>query len=216
MSDLPDYQAWMEAVYLLAHSLEHGADANKSADPDDGDAYLATDTSKLYTCFTDGVWTDITATAIAVHAALTTGIHGAGSNYIAHFGQENKVVNKVIWKDASELAVTDDDRIASLEWTDFDLTAYTSANAKFALLQLLLRADTVGTGNDVSLSVRKNGTTPAAFPKLVLFKDGTTVGRFLYQDALVALDSGQVIEYKIVLTTDWQVDSRIHVIGYIE
>ena len=39
--------------------LAYGADASKTATPSVGSVYIATDTSKQYTCFTVNVWTQI-------------------------------------------------------------------------------------------------------------------------------------------------------------
>lgn len=149
------------------------------------------------------------------HKDITTGVHGAGANYIAHFGQENQVVSKIIWKDASESAMADSDRTSSLDWTDLDLTATTSANAKIALLELFIRTDSYTSGNTY-LSVRKNGTTPDQYPMILA---DTVVTGFMSTRlgyCLLGLDSGQVVEYSITLGTTTQVDTGIRVLGYVE
>jgi len=126
-------------------------------------------------------------------------------------------LTKVVWKDASEQAMIDGNRLATLDWTDLDLTAFTSATAKIAYLELQLRADTVGNGSFVYLSVRKNGTTPTFTPILI---QGTEIKAMVSyrRDILVGLDSGQVIEYRIASGdwTGWQIDTNIQVFGYIE
>ena len=70
----------------------------------------------------------------------------------------------IIWKDASERALSDEDRTTDLDWTVLDLTAYTSTDAKLALLLLSFRTRNAGTSWDNCLFVRKNGTTPSYQP----------------------------------------------------
>lgn len=125
-------------------------------------------------------------------------------------------LSKVVWKDASSTALTDFDRTEILDWTDLDLTDYTSPDAKFAILGLRMRADTVGT-DDSSLKIRKNGTTPGISPILTMDAAGTTAGVYQRLVIIIGLDSGQVIEYCIAVGPGgWQVDSIIDVLGYIE
>jgi len=40
-------------------NIYHGRDADKSASPDAGDLYIATDTNKVYACFSSGTWTEL-------------------------------------------------------------------------------------------------------------------------------------------------------------
>jgi hypothetical protein len=39
-------------------NLQNGLDADKPDSPAPGDIYIATDTTKFYICYTEGVWTD--------------------------------------------------------------------------------------------------------------------------------------------------------------
>ena len=158
----------------------------------------------------------INGVELVTHAALTTGVHGVGSSYLPKFDQEGQKVSKVIWKDSPQTALNDDNRTSTLTFTDLDLSGYTSLYAKFAIVRMDLKADTVGTGNDCDLKIRKNGTTPAHYPRLILDKAGTTAGVSKYMVAIIGLDDGQVIEYAIDVGTNWQVDSDIKVLGYIE
>jgi len=41
-------------------SVQHGLDADKPSTPQAGDEYLATDTQKMYVCYTAGVWQNAT------------------------------------------------------------------------------------------------------------------------------------------------------------
>ena len=150
------------------------------------------------------------------HEAAVTGIHGVGSLNIAGFHSTGEEVSKVIWKDASSTALTDFNRTEVLDWTDLDLTEYVSPNAKFAILGLRMRADTVGT-DDSDLKIRKNGTTPGISPILTLDAQGTTPGVYKRLVTIIGLDSGQVIEYCVAVGPGgWQLDSIIDVLGYIE
>jgi len=124
--------------------------------------------------------------------------------------------SKVIWIDAPSSAMTDLNRVASLGWTDLDITAKTSADAKLALLSLWLRPDVVGTGIHSFLSVRKNGTTPSYLPNLIVNKAQITAGGEVQTFVIVGLDSGQVLEYYIYVATGWQIDTLISVLGYVE
>ena len=127
-------------------------------------------------------------------------------------------MGRIVWKDASEQALSDSNRTVTLDWTDLDLTAYTSANAKFALLQLVVVIDSiVETGDYIDLAVRKNGTTPDYYPRCALYYDvGARAGAALHQHCTIALDSGQVIEYRIGIAGTTQADSYIRVLGYME
>ena len=237
-SGLPDFFLNVRALLVLAGALAHGADALKPAAPDDGDVYMADDTEKVYFCFVDGVWTDVTAVGIATHAALTathgvagtiagladiaahaaltTGVHGAGTNHVALFPAASTVVSRVVWKNASTFALIDTARVVTLDWTDLDLTAATSAAAKFAIVLFEINADVIGTGNYSRVGIRKNGTNPASPILAVMDKAGVTVGVYHRVFAIVALDAGQVLEYTIEIGTGWTLTSYIDILGYIE
>jgi hypothetical protein len=47
------------ATITVVEKLLYGIDANKGATPDPGDLYIATDTGKIYACFTDDAWETI-------------------------------------------------------------------------------------------------------------------------------------------------------------
>lgn len=91
------------------------------------------------------------------------------------------------------------------DWTDLDLTAHTSANAKFVLL-ILEHQDTCS-AND-NFSVRKNGTTPTINIGII----ASNATQFASIMVTCAMDSGQVIEY---YATDAS-DTKIGIVGYIE
>ncbi|MBA7590034.1 hypothetical protein ES708_32133 [subsurface metagenome] len=125
-------------------------------------------------------------------------------------------LSKIIWKDASQTALSDLDRTVTLTWTELDITARTSPTAKLAIIRLRLKADAVGTGSDSYIAIRKHGTAPAHHPQLRLDKAGTTVGVYNYQVVIIGLDIDRKIDYAIVIGSNWQIDSRIEVLGYIE
>jgi len=125
-------------------------------------------------------------------------------------------LTKVIWKDASANALADMNRTVTLDWTDLDLTAHTSSDAKLAILLLRFRADVLGL-DDCLLRLRKNGTTPAANSFMILDAAGTTTGVFHHEFVIIGLDTSQVIEYSIAVGPGgWQIDTIIDVLGYIE
>lgn len=151
---------------------------------------------------------------LATHKAATTGVHGAGTDHLALFGAASEVVSKVVWKDAPARALTDADRTVSSGYVDLDLTASTSSSAKFAILNLILHLDSYTTGR-IYILVRKNGTTPSYMGMVECAPP--VAGAHLYTGVvIVGLDTGQVVEYAIVLTGTAQVDSYIDVLGYIE
>ncbi|MBA7589848.1 hypothetical protein ES708_31941 [subsurface metagenome] len=124
--------------------------------------------------------------------------------------------SKIIWKDLSETAMDDLNRTISLNRTDLVLTPYTSPIAKIAIVLLRMRADTVGTGNYARLYIRKGGSGAIAYPIFNLDKAGTTPAVYHHQQALIGLNSSQMIWYNIYVSNGWQVDSRISVLGYVE
>jgi len=150
------------------------------------------------------------------HAALTTGVHGLAALHAAGFHSAGQAVSRVIWKDLSQAALEDLNRTETLDWTTLDLTAYTSADAKIAFVRLQIHVDTVGTGARCLLRARQNGTTSVAFPEIRVNKEAVTAGNYFSFTSLVGMDSGQVIEYNIIIDTGWQIDSYIDVLGYIE
>jgi hypothetical protein len=171
-------------------------------------------TNQVEVCI-DSTWRSVNYTALAAHAALTTGIHGAGSDHLALFGVASQVVSKVVWKDVPARALIDVDRTTLLNYTDLDLTAYTSANAKFAIAKLLLVATTTGTSGQSWTAIRKNGTTPSYYIAVSAVHDLPN-GFITSEVSIVGLDAGQIIEYTIVPATGATLTTHIDVLGYIE
>jgi len=44
------------SVRILLPNMYYGLDADKSTSPSTGDIYVATDTNRVYVCFTAGFW----------------------------------------------------------------------------------------------------------------------------------------------------------------
>ena len=80
MVDLPDYYTQSQISEAEAAMFKGGLDANKSATPVSRDIYLATDTHKLYVCFTDGTWTGFDA-SILTQGILTLYADMAGGGF---------------------------------------------------------------------------------------------------------------------------------------
>ena len=122
----------------------------------------------------------------------------------------------VIWKDTSEQALLDINRTTTLDWTDLDLTAFTSPKAKLAILQLQFYLGSI-TGGKAVLEVRKKGTTTTYNNFIVAgANQGDLADAELEGLAIVGLDAGQTIEYKITITATITITSMINVLGYIE
>lgn len=125
-------------------------------------------------------------------------------------------LSEFVWKDASEEALSDLNRTATLDWTDLDLTAYTSANAKRVTCVLDIYVDSIN-GGEAYLYVRKNGTTPLHLSQaLVQAKRGDTAGAKSRLTVPCGLDNGQVLEYRIYIIGTIQIDSHIFILEYAE
>ena len=124
-------------------------------------------------------------------------------------------LSKITWKDVSANALVDEGRTTALDWTDLDLTSFTSVYAKFALLLLRFHPSVAGTAGDSSLDIRKNGTTPSQYNHIkIAYVEGKWAYRRLF--VIQGLDAGRIIEYKITPATGATVNSYIDVLGYIE
>lgn len=153
---------------------------------------------------------------IIAHAALATGVHGVGSLNIAGFHSAGEEVSKAIWKDTEGDALSDLNRTSTQDWTDLDLTSFTSAKAKFALLRLRTSIDSY-TNGDVYIRTRKNGTSASiGATGFLAAYNGIKRADLVDNFVTVGLDSGQVVEYKVVVSGTAQVDFFITVLGYIE
>jgi hypothetical protein len=163
-----------------------------------------------------GILPDAALPGLATHAPLITGVHGAGSDYLALADQAALIASKVIWKNNSEQALYDTARTANSGWNDLDLTSYTSAKAKFAILLMRIQATVIGSGNSCTVTVRWKGTTTGEYPSFSIDKAGVTLGVAGRATVVVGCTVGQVIEWFITVTTGWTVYTWIDVLGYIE
>lgn len=123
----------------------------------------------------------------------------------------------VVWMNISVRVLTDEDRTSTLGYTDLDLSAYTSANAKLAIIQLVITLNSITGGAHADLRVKKNGTG-ATYGSLVYVANtnGDIAGAKDYVTAICGLDSGQVLEYAIPITGTINVTCAINLLGYIE
>lgn len=149
----------------------------------------------------------------ATGAELETLTDGSETALHSHAGNGNG--STVVWKDVSERALADTARTVTLGFTDLDLTAYTSADAKIAIIRFFFATVTCGTAVINYLQIRKNGTTPDHRPLIAIHHqepDGVERGLLV----LCGMDAGQVIEYSIIVATNATISSYIDVLGYIE
>ena len=122
--------------------------------------------------------------------------------------------HRFVWKDTPEEALSLANQAATVTWTDLDLTAYTSADAKAVYLQLLINVDTAT--KDYWLGVRKNGTSPSYYPYLRVNADNAHAGDLQTDMVIVGCDTGEVIEYYAYVEAGGQADFLIYVMGYWE
>lgn len=122
--------------------------------------------------------------------------------------------NKVLWKSVKHrvLALTEQD--ADIDWTEIDLTVATSSNATMALLRMILMPRVIGTGTWILYSVRKKNDTGSGATRYTQNECHAFVT--MEEQIWIGLDSAQVIEYALDLTTDWEVDIWIDVYAYVE
>jgi len=122
------------------------------------------------------------------------------------------VSSRIFWKATTANDVSDLNRTVSLDWTALDVTALTSAAAKFAILVVQIDTDAYTSGR-AYIQFRKNGDTPTINPIVEARKltGDTAVGNLI-----IAVDAGQIMEYRIVITGTIQIDTYISVVGYIE
>jgi hypothetical protein len=131
-----------------------------------------------------------------------------------HATSGGSVAYGLVWKDASQNALNVLNQGATVDWTVLDLTAYTSANARMAYLQLTLVVDTAT--KDYYLGVRKNGTTPGQFPLVRVNQGNANAADIFMGYVIVGLDTNQVIQYRIDVEAGGQCDIQIDVLGYWE
>jgi hypothetical protein len=156
-------------------------------------------------------------TTTGLGAEVSETMWAEGHTYDASAGTQTEAF-KFVWKDASENALT----LSNIQngdpeestWTDVDLTAYTSANAKMAYITLHITVDTAA--KDYSFTVRKNGTAPDRSPWLNVDQDNAHVADQFRQVVFCGLDSSQILEYYLTVEAGGQCDVRIDVLGYME
>lgn len=121
----------------------------------------------------------------------------------------------VVWKAASEQAYYATSPSA-FNWTDLDLTAYTSSSAKIAILELAIHVNNTGSAGEILFGVRKNGTTPGSYPAIKVYntEPNNSLRNLI---VIVGMDTGQVIERYLVLGTGASLHTiQANVLGYVE
>lgn len=179
---------------------------------------------KLYVKYK--VWCGVDPRATAIIDLMTIGLILAvavafGFSLIGCVDEEGNLLDlegvaKVYWINSPVLSVSDLNRMSTLDWTELDLSDKVSEGAEFVFLQVRVKADTVGTGTHICVAVKKNGTEPQYYPEKILDKAGTTAGVWKFKDCVVGVDEDKKLEYRIYITTGWQLDTQLLVLGYIE
>ena len=137
-------------------------------------------------------------------------------NITAAIIEELQLLSKVVWLDAP-VPKTLADQTSDVNYTDWDLTADTSPDAKLVILNILIAYEIAVAGTFVFAGARKNGTTPTHYPRCWI-PANANAGSYFENTSIVALDSGQILEYKID-SDNWgggRVDVYLNVLGYIE
>jgi len=140
------------------------------------------------------------------------------NNYLGASGSVDYLKAKmpIVWKASPSADLSLSNQTSTVNATTLDLTAVTSADATFAILMLQLNIDSVNNGY-ATLWVRKNGDTPAHEPALTVGSNSTDTGGLnRFATVIIGMDSGQVIEYGLIISGTIQVDVVISVLGYME
>lgn len=107
----------------------------------------------------------------------------------------------------------------AIAWTDVDCTANTTATTKAILLNIRFWASTMdGAGDTANFYLRCNGGTDNAETHSISisYDTGDRNGRFFSQHAIIPVDSGQIFEYKTIVTGTVNYDVEVYLIGYFE
>lgn len=126
-------------------------------------------------------------------------------------------VNTIVWSTTAPTALTDSNRTTTSNYTDLDLTANTSAAARFALVRCRMVCNSItGTGS-ARLYIRKNGETPGAqYGAFIDGSCGDVAGAVSSDFQIIGLDAGQIMEWNIIVTGTIDVTTYFNVLGYIE
>jgi hypothetical protein len=155
------------------------------------------------------------------HQTVSDGQFASATEYLKdHVASTTNSGIELVWKDASASPTPFPiaNAVTSVNWTDVDLTATTSATAKIAIIQLKLTPNTVGASGVCQFGVRKNGTTPTYYPLIRIDIEAPVAGGFETLVTPIGMDTGQVIEYILSMTeaVGWDVTLDIEVLAYYE
>ena len=121
----------------------------------------------------------------------------------------------IIWLDAAPRVLTINNQGTSISWTDLDLTAYTSLNAKFALISLEFMVSSLGATNWTVAYLRKKGTT-VSVPSWSVHPGQNNYFK-VNDNFILALDDARKIQYALTLPGDVSgVYFWLNCLGYIE
>ena len=148
---------------------------------------------------------------IATHAVLTTGVHGAGSDYLALFGQEGQLVNKVIWRTTTSFSLNTITS-STIGVTDLDLSSQVSAAAKYAILHLSLQTIS-WSASQAYLQVQQKGEAGSAVSEVYAQWEADNLNKAY---SIMKMDVNMKIRYTVVIVGTANVQARITVMGYIE
>lgn len=117
-----------------------------------------------------------------------------------------------VWKDTEETALALTNQSIDITMTDLDLTAYTSAAAKMAILNIVIHIDSYADG-DINITLRKNGTA-ATKPVFQFPAPAAALNATFF--CIIGLDSDEIMEYALSISGTAQIDLTIYVLGYFE
>lgn len=150
---------------------------------------------------------------VEINANCPTTPTDVGANNHVHRISIEKVFNQLT---TPVEALADANRTSSNTWTDLDLSSHVPSWAKSASVFVRVSVDTVGSGTNCSVRLRKNGTTPdtKGGPNLFVDKAGITAGGSIQAQFDIGMDDSKIIEYLITVGTGWQIDTYIWVAGW--
>lgn len=123
--------------------------------------------------------------------------------------------NRITWKEPAEIALYLPAQTSPINWTDLDLTAFTSSAAKFAILLVELYGGNYGTSGYNSLRIRKNGTSDSLV--YIWFAYNQPIWNPVMATFILGLDANQIMEYRLKLASGTpSLYVRIKCLGYIE
>lgn len=131
----------------------------------------------------------------------------------------------VYWNAISHNALNSQHLNDSVAWTALDLTTHTSIKAKFAIIKVTVKANTLcNTTGHVVVGLRQSNNTDMEpiymYCTRSALHEGEDTGGSVVNQYIIALSDSFEIDYSLDMNTDrvpnWDVDLTIYVLGYIE